>query len=248
MLSMNVVLANASIVRVANDNNPALFRSLLSGGGGNFGIITQFSIQLHRAATAVNRVCATGADLGDTLAVYSNWLRNVASDDIGAPAIVYVDAATATLQMCVDVFGVASDFASAVDAAVNGTNSLAQMLVDAALNIGIEINRSNASFYDFELHDAGSTQLNNNFGFMSSFVVTGDISMQFSRAIVGAIAAAPSSRYTLLNIHDMGGNMRRHSRFAKTSYFPHRDSDFVMQLKVLWPHSSSLFDKYTLSH
>lgn len=44
--SMDVVTAEGKLVRASKDENPDLFWAL-SGGGGNFGVVTRFELQLH---------------------------------------------------------------------------------------------------------------------------------------------------------------------------------------------------------
>ena len=52
LLSVQMVLADGSLVRAAEDENPDLFWAV-RGGGGNFGIVTQFEFQLHESGTEV---------------------------------------------------------------------------------------------------------------------------------------------------------------------------------------------------
>jgi FAD/FMN-containing dehydrogenase len=50
--SAQMILADGSGVRAAEDENPDLFWAI-RGGGGNFGIITEFEFELHRIGTEV---------------------------------------------------------------------------------------------------------------------------------------------------------------------------------------------------
>ena len=52
VVAMHMLLADGSRVRVAADEHPDLFWAAC-GGGGNFGIVTEFEMELHRLGTEV---------------------------------------------------------------------------------------------------------------------------------------------------------------------------------------------------
>jgi len=52
LLSVEVVTADGRILRASDDENPDLFWAI-RGGGGNFGVVTQFDFQLHEVAPMI---------------------------------------------------------------------------------------------------------------------------------------------------------------------------------------------------
>lgn len=52
LLSVEVVTADGRILRASDDENPDLFWAI-RGGGGNFGVVTQFEFQLHEVAPMI---------------------------------------------------------------------------------------------------------------------------------------------------------------------------------------------------
>jgi FAD binding domain-containing protein/berberine-like enzyme len=71
VLSYEVITATGELVRASATENPDLFWGL-RGGGGNFGIVTQFEFQLHEAGTRALSV-ALDFPVEDAAAVMRGW-------------------------------------------------------------------------------------------------------------------------------------------------------------------------------
>ncbi|HYX83968.1 MAG TPA: FAD-binding oxidoreductase [Gaiellales bacterium] len=70
LLGANLVLADGSRVRASADENPDLFWAI-RGGGGNFGVVTEFEFRLHPVSTVV--AGPTFWSLDDTAAVLRTY-------------------------------------------------------------------------------------------------------------------------------------------------------------------------------
>jgi FAD/FMN-containing dehydrogenase len=66
LISAEVVTASGEIVRAAEDENADLFWAI-RGGGGNFGIVTEFEFRLHAVAPALSVQLRYAADDGPTV-------------------------------------------------------------------------------------------------------------------------------------------------------------------------------------
>jgi FAD/FMN-containing dehydrogenase len=66
LLSVEVVTASGEVVRAAEDENPDLFWGI-RGGGGNFGIVTEFEFRLYPVAPMLSAQIRFGPDAGPRL-------------------------------------------------------------------------------------------------------------------------------------------------------------------------------------
>jgi FAD/FMN-containing dehydrogenase len=85
-----VVTASGEIVRASEDENPDLFWAL-RGGGGNFGIVTEFEFELHEVGPTI-----LGGPLyfdyergADVLRAYRE-IMDAADDDLGGCAVIHL--------------------------------------------------------------------------------------------------------------------------------------------------------------
>jgi FAD/FMN-containing dehydrogenase len=90
LLSAEVVTADGRVVRASEDENPDLFWGL-RGGGGNFGVVTEFEYRLHEVGPVVTggMVLWPIEQAADILRFYRDWIES-ASDEVGGGAAVVV--------------------------------------------------------------------------------------------------------------------------------------------------------------
>jgi FAD/FMN-containing dehydrogenase len=86
LVSAELVMADGSVIRASDDENPDLFWGL-HGGGGNFGVVTSLTLQLHElpSTTAVLLLWAPQA-APDVLRAYRDFMES-ASDEVGGGAL-----------------------------------------------------------------------------------------------------------------------------------------------------------------
>jgi FAD/FMN-containing dehydrogenase len=91
LLSVQVLLADGSVVRAAADENQDLFWAV-RGGGGNFGIVTNFEFRLHRLGREVlaGPLLYTADQARDVFGFYAEFIKD-APDELS----VYLNLRTA---------------------------------------------------------------------------------------------------------------------------------------------------------
>lgn len=87
VVAADVVTADGSLVRAADDENPDLLWAL-KGGGGNFGVVTSLEVRLHDVPAVHNgTLMYPGARAGDVLRAWADWTGTV-SDDVTSAVMV----------------------------------------------------------------------------------------------------------------------------------------------------------------
>jgi FAD/FMN-containing dehydrogenase len=77
LTSVDVVTADGEFVTASEDQNPDLFWGV-RGGGGNFGVVTEFEFQMHRLGPQVvaGPVFWPAEDTREVLRFYRDWIRD----------------------------------------------------------------------------------------------------------------------------------------------------------------------------
>jgi FAD/FMN-containing dehydrogenase len=88
LLAAEVVAADGRVVRASEDENPELLWGL-RGGGGNFGVVTQFEYRLHEVGPTVTSGMLLWPleQAGEGLRFYRDWIE-AAPDEVGGGAAV----------------------------------------------------------------------------------------------------------------------------------------------------------------
>jgi FAD/FMN-containing dehydrogenase len=90
LIGAEMVTAEGQLVRASDDENADLFWGL-RGGGGNFGVVTQFEYRLHEVGPMVTagRLLWPLEQAGEVLRFYRDWIAS-APDEVGGGAAVIV--------------------------------------------------------------------------------------------------------------------------------------------------------------
>ena len=90
LIGAEMVTADGQLVRASDDENADLFWGL-RGGGGNFGVVTQFEYRLHEVGPMVTggMILWTLEQAGEVLRFYRDWIE-AAPDEISGGAAVVV--------------------------------------------------------------------------------------------------------------------------------------------------------------
>ncbi len=109
LISVDLVLADGSLVRASDDENPDLFWAV-RGGGGNFGVVGSFEFQLHPVGPmVVGGIVAWPFDRArDVLQFYREFSRSVSDDEmVFAAMLTAPDGVTKLIAVAAGYFGTA---------------------------------------------------------------------------------------------------------------------------------------------
>ena len=89
LIAAEMVTAEGQLVRASEDENADLFWGL-RGGGGNFGVVTQFEYRLHEVGPMVTggMILWTMEQAGEVLRFYRDWIEAAPDEISGGAAVV----------------------------------------------------------------------------------------------------------------------------------------------------------------
>ncbi|MDH6132648.1 FAD/FMN-containing dehydrogenase [Kitasatospora sp. MAA4] len=98
MTSAQMVLADGSIVTASAQQNPDLFWAIRGGGGGNFGVVTSYTVTPHSGdAMAFANLSFSYDSTAEVLNGLTQWMVNAPRTIGGGAYIVMADAAAGTV-------------------------------------------------------------------------------------------------------------------------------------------------------
>ena len=238
LLEITTVLANGTVIVSSKNEDKTctggcqdLWWASRGGGGGNFGVVTNFKVQLQRVIPSILIGQLCWAEDTDALSSIWKWLIN--SYEV-MPDWIQVDPGWLPLGP-------------------NGTRLFCYTIVcnhndEHACRKFVEpvVNRSDIvlntlrmrSYLDWQLEHGSITSAQHGYLYLTNFVmpegaVTPDMMIRLQRAIL----ESPSYR-NLVIFHMGGGQIAKVPNNATA--FPHRDTQFVLQIKAIWKHDTKI--------
>jgi FAD/FMN-containing dehydrogenase len=224
LISAEVVTADGQIVRASESENSELFWGL-RGGGGNFGVVTEFEFKLHPVSQVMGGMVAWPADAGrDILRFWRDWVRHTPDELCTMAAFLYAPPEPFVPQEVVGspIFAIACCHLDPEGSAEDDLRALRE------LGPAVDVVGPMPYLAIQGMFDAGVPRGSHNY-WRSGYVdeLTDD-------AIDTIIAHREGIPHPLgqLHVHQMGGAMSRTP--AGATAFGSRDAGFLMNYIGLW--------------
>lgn len=226
LVGAEVVTAAGEVVRASEGDHPDLLWAL-RGGGGGFGVVTEFEFRLHEVGpeVAVGQAYVLREHAAETLAFYRDFAQR-APDEVACYALVLrippIDAFPTEHHGEVAVGLVAMHCGSVEDgqAALAPLAEVDHAVVSFVAPMAYTVLQSS---FDAGAPDGGR------YYYKSEY--TSGLPDEAIDAIVSRLDPFPGE-FTLLGIEPLGGAINRVARDATA--FPHRDSEFLVSVWAGW--------------
>ena len=215
LVAAEIVTADGTIRRVSAEEEPDLFWAL-RGGGGNFGVVTEFEYQLHPFDRNVlsGNVIWPVEQAAEVLDFYGDWYAGLSDELYAGPAIVTMPDGTGVLVM---------------EVVYNGDPAQGEKEIAPLLSVGKPMD-TGVKVQDYMVMQ---TQEDVAFGHgIRSYAKSGmvkEISHDLLDAMVGA---NPHDPRAALFVHTAGGAVKRVGE--TDTAFPHRNAETMLVLAGGW--------------
>jgi len=217
--SLDIVTADGVLRHVSPDENPELYWGL-RGGGGNFGVVTNFEFGLH----PMNRL-VIGGNIGFPLSEARQVLEFYSEYGLEAPDELYLDGVLLSIP--------AQDTSVvAFNICWSGDHAAAEPILDLIRSVGTVILDDVRPMDYTALQKSGDISDARAIGSYTKTGFASAISPGMIDAIVTGLVEDPG-RSTTIGFQHGGGAIGRVAPDATA--FPHRDVNFTGLLLVDWP-------------
>ena len=213
--SAEIVTADGEVRRVSDENEPDLFWAI-RGGGGNFGVVTEFELQLHpfdRNVLSGNAIWPI-EQASEVLDFYGDWYAGLSDELYVGPALVTMPDGMSVLVL---------------EIVYNGDPAQGEKELEPLLKIGKPIDRG-VKVQDYMVMQ---TQEDVSFGHgVRSYAKSGmvkDISHDLLKTM---LEANPRDPRAALFVHTAGGAVKRVGELDTA--FPHRNAETMLVLAGGW--------------
>lgn len=230
LLGLTIVTANGDIKTLYRDapmspEDEDLFWACQGGGGGNFGVVVEMEIRLHKTNTPTIFAGSFSYPLDkihEVLGFYNTWITTV-PDTLAVYGYLGMTPAEAGQQVQ----------ALCLTAVFNGPYEEGFELVEPLLALKpVYVNVYDSSLIDYELANGKFTLVENRDAYIRSAVLMkGALTTKVADIFKRHMLNAPSTESFATWMHT-GGRIRD-KRPDDTAY-PHREAEFVFQLKSIW--------------
>jgi FAD/FMN-containing dehydrogenase len=224
LISADMVTADGQTVRASETENPELLWGL-RGGGGNFGVVTEFEFRLHPVSQVLGGLLAWPASAGrDILRFWRDWIRDTPDELCTMAAFLYAPPEPFVPEEVVGqpIFAIACIHLDPEGSAEDDLRPLRE------LGPAVDVLGPMPYTAIQGMFDAGTPRGSRNY-WRSGYV--DELTDESIDAIVGAVPGIPSP-LGQLHIHQMGGAMSRVPQGATA--FGSRGAPHLMNYIGLW--------------